>query len=286
MAIGLEKQSDVLPVGLHRGIPSEQYHCIDALSSHRLKTLAQSPAHLRWELDNPAQPTEAMVTGSALHTAILEPQLFDELYAVAPECDRRTTVGKQIWAEFVRANDGKALLTDTQYARITGMAKSIRAHELASSLIELGSETEVTGIWIDEETGTLCKLRADAYSNLVATVYDVKTTEDASRRSFERSIFNFGYHQQAALYVDGLRKLGLTVEHYTIIAVEKSAPHGVAVYRLLEDTLRLGRELNRGLISLYAACVRTNQWPAYPAAVQDIGIPTWAKRQIEEEVRA
>lgn len=286
MSIGLATTEAAYPVGVHRGVSFDEYHAIDAVSSHRLSTLKRSPAHLRWELDHPTPPTDAMVFGSALHTMILEPSLFDMQYAVAPKCDKRTNAGKAVWNEFVESNQDKTILDADDRKAIEEMASAIHEHEIAGPLVDASSDTELTGLHIDDESGLLCKFRVDAYSQLLATVFDVKTTVDASRREFERAIFRYGYHRQGARYIDGMRALGFPVEHYTIIACEKTAPYAVAVYRLLEDTIRLGREENRQLLQLYAACKQAKTWPGYPNAVQDIGVPAWAKKQIEEEIRA
>lgn len=259
------------------------YLALDRCSSHRLGLLRQSPAHLRHEILNPTEQTDAMRFGSAVHTAILEPELFDKLYAVAPRVDRRTTVGKETWAAFQLENGHKTAITADDMIAINGIKKAVAANSTAAALVAADGSAEMVGLWTDSATGVQCKMRIDKCMFGLGALLDLKTTNDASRREFERSIFKYGYHRQAAMYLDGCAALGRQIEDYIFVAVEKEAPYALAVYRLSDDIIALGRKENAALMQLYATCQRSNEWLGYPDLIQDIGIPAWAKRQIEED---
>ena len=89
-------------------INSESYDLIDAMNYSGLKEFLISPAHYKHSItsqddtDNPA-----FKIGRALHMAVFQPMVFNTLWAVAPECDRRTTAGKLIWNSFQAENIGK-----------------------------------------------------------------------------------------------------------------------------------------------------------------------------------
>lgn len=263
-------------------LPSAEYHEIDRCSSHRLSMLRKSPAHLQHALANP-ETSDAMRVGEAVHCAILEPSQFKSRFAVAPKVDRRTTVGKETWAKFCLENSHKTVISQDDLNSITGIREAINSNETARLLISSVGDVEVCGFWTDEATGLKCKMRIDARCQTLGALLDLKTTVCASRREFERAIFNYGYHRQAAFYLDGCKALGEFYEDYTIIAVEKEAPFALAVYRLKDDVIELGRKENAALMQLYATCERSGNWPGYPDLVQDIGLPAWAKRQIEED---
>ena len=272
-----------LGIGLHKGIEKSVYHALDYVSSHRLGLLRRSPAHLKWSLENPEEQTPAMMIGEAVHTAVLEFSKFQNLYVKAPDVDRRTKAGKECWDLFVSENVGKVVLGADEYVRVLEMSAAIARHEIAANLLNHCEEIELTAIWRDEDTGLTCKGLIDSFAPSLDNVNDLKTTSDASPRSFERAIFQYGYHRQGAFYVDGMRALGKDVQHYTLIAVENKAPYAVAVYRLTDEALDLGRRENDRLLKLYERCQRANDWPGYPLEVLDIGIPAWATKQTEND---
>ena len=275
--------SPYLPnVGFYTDLSSANYHAIDAVSSHRLGLLKKSPAHLRHELKNPTPPTDAMKLGEAIHLAILEPDLFVKTYVVAPKVDGRTKEGKRAKAEFELANRGKSIIDADNYAVCMAMSEACNKHHLANSIIKSATATEVSGFFIDDETKVLCKLRADAICENHDTIFDIKSTLCASPVEFEKSIFNYGYHRQAAWYLDGCAKLGKKLSNYAIIAIEKTAPFCLAVYRLKDEAIELGREENRALVKQYAECLKSNKWAGYPDLVTDVGLPAWAVKQIKK----
>lgn len=270
--------------GFHKGISSRDYHMIDAASSHRLGLLKKSPAHLRWSISNPTPPSDAMVVGEAIHTAILEPANFVCNYIKGIKVDRRTNHGKAEYEKFCSNAGMRTVLAPDVYNDIQNIAIACKSHSLASALIDAATDVEVSGFFDDPIHGVYCKMRADAICQNQQTIFDIKSTQDASPSEFEKSIFNFGYHRQAAFYIDGANLLGKKIDHYAIIAIEKTAPYALAVYRLKNEAIELGRKENRELMQVYASCQKSNEWPAYPEFITDVGLPVWATKQIERQI--
>ena len=110
--------------------------------------------------------------------------------------------------------------------------------------------------------------------NLIA---DLKTTDDAGFRGFQKSFANFHYHRQAAFYCDLVSQItGEKYDTFTIIAVEKTAPYAVQVFALDEGTLEKGREEYQRGLAVYRECMLTNKWPAYSDDVVPLNLPSWA----------
>lgn len=273
----------VLKEGFHN-ISSLDYHMIDMASSHRLGLLKRSPAHLKHSIDFVKAPTKALIIGEAIHTAVLEPEIFLDTYAELPKFDARTKEGKAKRDEFTAQAGLRTVLDQDDYRTVVNTSQAVLSHPLASSIIACATAREVTGIFKDPITGVMCKLRADALCDNHSMIFDLKTTQDASAKEFEKSIFNFGYHRQGAFYLDGCKALGKTFDHYTIIAVEKEPPFACAVYRLKDEAIELGRKENQALMQVYAECLKNNAWPSYPEFITDVGIPEWAKKQIERSL--
>lgn len=270
--------------GIYPNMSAAEYHAVDACSASRLKALKQSPAHCRQSIENPRSDTPALVSGSAVHAAVLEPDRFASEFVVRPTFGRTKAEqeARDAWEYKAR---GKSIITADDAETCAAIVPRLHAHKMAGPIIRAKSHVELSGFWIDSDTSLLCKCRWDAVSEKPELVVDLKTTTDASPRAFAQSIFKFGYHRQGAWYLDAARILGLRVRYYCIIAVEKSPPYGIAVYRLNTEgtAIDLGRRENAVLKRRYAECKESGEWPSYPEIITDIELPKWAVRQTEEE---
>lgn len=269
--------------GIHDELAPERYHAIERCSQSRLKAFARSPAHCHALMSDPPD-SEALVLGSATHTAILEPDEFHRRYMFAPECDRRTTAGKAIWADaqLVGARTGRAVLAHKHLDAIHGMVEAMARFEAARDFLAAVAVVERSILW--HEGGVGCKLRLDG---LVGTegggiVLDVKTCQDARPAAFERDIFRFGYYRQGGMYRRGIRAVGEPWRAHVIIAVEKKPPHGVCVYQLEPEAVDAGERDALRLIPLYGACAASGEWPGYTESIRTISLPSYAWREIEE----
>jgi hypothetical protein len=269
--------------GIYPGVEAARYHALEAASNSRLSRLLRSPAHLREYLDNPPSQTDDMLLGSAAHALILEPESFAGLYQRAPEGDRRAKAVKDAWAELEARHPFATLLKPDHYDACQRMRDAVLSHEAASYLVGAAGDVEVSLLWDDPATAVRCKGRPDKLAGSLGVVVDLKTTQNASAEEFTRSVHNFGYFRQGAMYLDGLAECGVQVQHFVIIAVEKTPPFGVAVYRLREDAIEAGRKQLRSLLHTYRWCMERGEWPCYPETIQDLSLPRWAWSSIESE---
>lgn len=291
-------------VGLHKGVPALTYHRWPGASQTLLKKARdRSFAHVRWEMLHPQEQTDAMIVGAAVHTAVLEPDQFGDLYDLAGQCEatkkgdgqRCSNTGTVRrdgqWFCNVRGHDplgfntpGDQLvaLRPAEYQTCSGVRDAIAAHPIASLMI--GGEREASAVWVDEKSGVLCRGRFDVIDTELHAITDLKTTTDASPMRFRRTIYDLGYHIQAAHYIRGAQALGLDVDSFGIIAVEKEPPYAVAVYQLEGAAIYDGgRELD-ALLERWAECERTGIWPAYDNDVVKIDLPAYAPKQINERL--
>lgn len=256
-------------------LSNADYHAHPAVSKSHLDKVAKSPAHYFEAYLNPdrviPEPTPAMVLGTALHTAVLEPALWGEQFAVAPEgIDRRTKAGKEAWAEFEAGSQGKTLLKAEDADQVRRMAKAVHDHPASRFLLNLEGKREASYFWTDQDTGIECKCRPDWHSLDRRLIVDVKTTEDASPRGFAKSVANFRYHVQAHWYLRGLE-----AEQFLFVCVEKSAPYLVAVYAATPVLIAAGGRAAERDLATIAQCRAADQWPGYGDEIQPIDLPTW-----------
>ena len=260
-----------------------EYRADFGVNKSTLWEIRKSPAHYKYALENQEESdSPALRLGRAVHALVLQPDDFDNMYAIAPNVDRRTKEGKQAWSEFVEANQGKEILTADEASEVGSIALSVNA--VAGDLLE-GCQTEVPLFWDDRRTGIRCKARLDAWKELPDkfVVIDLKTTIDASTEAFTRSAVKLGYHVQAAHYLNGfeaVRKPDKPVEWW-FIAVEKRAPYAVNLIRADDGFVIEGRFKLMDLMDRLDQCLRTNKWPGYGENV--MYMPAWAMDNGEDE---
>lgn len=285
----LLEQPDAPPdigVGLHPDVPMETYLAIDAASNTALGWLKRSPAHLKAYIDEPPTFVDPESIGRALHALVLEGfEAFEARYSAGPVDDKRLKAWKE-WEK--ELEDGLCAMRPSHYQQVQDMAERILDHPAARHALDGVTLTEMTGVWIDPETGIRCKLRADAINPTLGTSIDLKSTVDAQEDAFERSVWNYGYHRQGALYHRGLNVLLPAMEwnHHVILAQEKEAPFAVQVFRIENETLAQGDREIGNLLPRYARCLESNYWPGYSEDYVTVSLPRWAWTQIEAEFEA
>lgn len=249
---------------------SEKYNLRHGLRASVIKELLKSPAHARVLMTAPPEPTPAMVLGTAVHTAILEPDQFEK-YIVSPRFDKRTKDGKAAAADFEASNPGRILIDEDKYEILKGCLNSVYTHRAAKA--ETTGRCEMTVIW--DEADLKCKARPDIMREGI--LVDVKTTQDASPAGFSRQVANLKYHVQAYHYLRGVTQAtGILHDCFRIVAVETKAPYAVAVYELDFGTMEKAEALWRHATDMYRQCAHLNEWPGYSQEVQPLGLPAWA----------
>lgn len=237
------------------------YFAAPGVNKSSLWELTRSPAHYRWALEHPRADTAALLLGRALHAAILTPTAFRRDFAVLPEdLDRRTKAGRAAWDVFVTENRGKTILTHDDAETVKSIAQAVKSNPQARELLK-GTRREVALFWTDAESGLPCKAKLDAVRR--GLILDLKTTTDASLKAFTRDVVSRGYDVQAAHYLDGHRARYGEEADFFFIAVEKTPPFAVAVYRLDEGFVEYGERRRRELLDKLAECRENDFWPGY-----------------------
>lgn len=271
--------------GIYDDIPHEDYLRWPAASASRLSDIKRSPAYCRWRIENHQPPTTAMVLGTAIHMAILEPERFEKTYALRPPGDARTKIVKIAKARLEA--EGKTVLSPADWEMVRGMAESVSRHEIGTGFVRAtGNKIEVSCTWnAVAESGfeVTCKIRPDILDPEIKVIVDIKSCIHAHPASFPKVIYDMGYHRAAALYLDGIRELGIDCEHYLFLAIEKTPPYEVALYDLEQSAIEAGRDDYRRQLDLYGRCLTKNEWPGYSTDPIRVGLPGWAYTRIRNQ---
>lgn len=284
--------------GIHHGVSFEDYQQWQAINFSRLKPIRQTASKCRWEMDHPKKPTPAMILGSALHVATLEPGRFDQLFYICPPCDRRTAEGKEVFAKAEQSAQGRLLIRSgskedealmSQLTELRGMAAAIHASRAAQPFLQAAGQNEVSLLWLDKETGLTCKARCDRLIESFApwgcpVVLEIKSTRCADDWEFGRDCQKLGYAAQAGCYRTGYQAITGVWPAHVIVAVESLPPHDLKVHMLDDQSLQTGASQYRQMLSRYAECLAFDSWPGYPDVVSTLSLPNWANEMDYEEV--
>ena len=247
------------------GITQKEYRAANGISRSELNVLRElTPMHFKYAMEHKDEAeTLALLEGRALHKEILEPDTFVDEFACAPQCDRRTKEGKEIYTRFLTEAEGKDVLTADSYQKVKDMVEAIRRNEQAMQFLK--GEHEQSFFWTDAETGEACKVRTDCITEVDGKKYivDYKSTESCADGAFERSVRKYGYKFQAGMYREGVFQNTFDDYGFVFIAQEKKAPYAVRVYICNEDFINEGFEQFRQTINLYHWCKVNDNWFGY-----------------------
>lgn len=266
------------------GISNEEYHAGPGLSVSGAKRLLRTPFHYRALAQQhdapPKAPTPAMVNGTLVHCALLEPNEFDSRYWIGPEVDKRT---KQ-WKDYLQTAQGNGveLISKVQRDAAMRQADALRAlPEVAELLDAPGFVAEQSVYWRDVAHGLLFKCRPDGRTPVGrgrgVVLLDVKTAADASPEGFAKACGTWGYHLQDPWYCEGVQTaLGVEVHGMVFAVVESEYPHAAKTYMLGDESRAFGRERIALARARYAECMERDEWPGYGPGIQVIDLPRWA----------
>jgi exodeoxyribonuclease VIII len=255
-------------------LSNAEYHAHLAISKSGLDLMSRSPAHYRFRA--PRKPSRAMELGTAIHTAILEPDRFAAEYMLLSGVDDRRS---SVYKEATKQYGTERVLTGAEADQVAGMQESVAGNRHAQNMLRhADARTELSIITTDPVTGVPVKCRFDLLVGNRAL--DLKSTADARPDAFCKSIANYRYHVQAAFYTDVFHwETGDNLAAFGFFAVESDMPHANAIYVLDDDSLEFGRKLYRRDLDLYAECLNSGNWPALSLDPQILSLPAWAMKE-------
>lgn len=273
-------------LGIHTDLSNADYHAdkTSLSSSGARKLLAPStPAHFRYEQDNPPAPTKTFDYGNAAHKLVLGngPEL-----AVIYHDAWNTKAAK---AEVAEARERGAIpLKQHEMDMVTAMAAAIRQHPLATALLDPAyGAPEQSGFWVDGPTGIRRRVRFDWLPSIQSgrlIIPDYKTAADASNRVMEREIEKYGYNMQADWYEEAARALDLGGDDAELLLIvqEKKAPYLINVIGIEFGSRIIGGAKNRAAIETFAQCMSTGHWHGYGDEPNYLALPGYAENRDKE----
>lgn len=270
--IQLKPEKKVFAPGIY-DIPNDDYHASEGMSRSALTLFKRSPLHYanRYIYGEQEEDTKALLIGRAVNTYILEPHKFVDQFYVEEKVDGRTKEGKERRKEMQEEAKGRVILPADIFQEVEQIGRSFLEHETAPLFLK-SALIERSIFWQDPYTEMLLKCRPDIWkSNIVA---DLKTSYDASERSFQRDMLEYGYHIQAALILDGIyHATGKKIETFAFVVIEKKSPFAIAIYEIDQLAIDKGRQEYVDLLVEFRDHQERQCWTGYKT--KTISLPAY-----------
>jgi exodeoxyribonuclease VIII len=265
-----------------------EYNRWNAVSQSQLKVLDESPRRFQATYITQTllrEETDDMLFGSVVHTMVLQPDCVDKYVTVIPE-EVLTSNGHRrgnAWNAFLAANQDKFLVKQDVYDRALRISRRVKQHPFWELVQGWKQHVEVPIWWTDDETGVNCK----GIPDIVCSnnwIIDLKTTKDISgfvegREKFtSKKIYDFGYHIQAAFYLEGASKWYDSVKNrFALVVVETTEPHRVYAIEIGEPSIFAGKLKVHALLEEYERRVKSCDWSEEgERSLLQVNVPSWA----------
>lgn len=236
--------------------------------------------------------------GTGAHLMVLEPEKFEEEIVLVqgytkdgkPSDGYRTPDAKEQHDAAYAA--GKVPLLAAEIEKVKAMRAAIWDDPVASMAFRDG-RPEQSIFWKDEEFGIWCRTRPDFVPKHGRYLVDYKSANSANPDDFAKAILNYGYHQQAAWYLDGYEAVtGQRPEGFWFIVQMKEPPFLVSICRIDDASIHAGQVLNRYAKGVLAWCLEHDKWPGYQPRVNEcaricsVSLPGFGHKKFEDGFEA
>jgi len=231
---------------------------------------------------------ECFRLGKMFHMAILEGDKFKENFVLMPEFEALNGKGeltknknckavKEKYAAFRASLPSSAVIcSESEREQIIGSVYSLLEHPQAAQIMK-DSLTEVSGFFVDEESGLRCKIRPDILSKNCVILGDLKTTRMVDSMRFQNSVFDLGYYISMYMYTQGIKAIsGVEPKIIPIIAMENTMPFECSIHYFKMENLRdyASREYRKALTDIRQA-VDSGDWHQKQKHWEEIQPPAW-----------
>lgn len=238
------------------------------MSFSELKRFAACPA--KWVAGASQEDSSSLKWGAAIDCLVTQPEEFSKRFAIKPEqyqdekgewkkWNGNAKVCKE-WAE----NEKREVISKRDFSELT-----IAVHKLHSDpwcynvIFQSNKQVYLSAQWKQGNITVPLKCMIDfEWTSFLA---DLKTSQFVGHLSWPRHCFKFGYHMQAALYLDmynAARGYECATDFYHICQ-ESSPPYQIGRRLLSQEFIQIGRDSYQQILGNYVRCLSTNRWPGY-----------------------
>lgn len=191
-----------------------------------------------------------MKLGSMVHCMLLQPELFNDQFAVAPEINKRTNAGKEEWAAFCSQHSDKIVVQEDEYQHARRLVDSAMCNKNVEQIVKGCHDFEV------EWSADIEDIPFRGFFDGVASDYilEVKTTSDGHPKKVMSEFLTRKYHMQAGLYHMASSKPVI------YLIVETSEPYLSYVAPADDRYLKLGCDDIGDLCTKFKKCLKSGDF--------------------------
>lgn len=247
----------------------KEYREAPGINKSTLWNIRRSPAHYKYFLDHPQEDRPAFQFGRAVHSSILTPTAYKRDFAVMPEgIDRRSKAGKEAYEVFCQEAEGREIISAADAAVIKQITTVVKKNKDVMNLLK-GTRREKPIFWVDNN-GLKCKCRVDAIGS--GRIIDIKTATDAGTDTFTHEAIKYGYHVQAAHYIDAYHHtVSMKNPDWYFIVIEKAEPFAINILKADLGFIDYGFFVRDKLLSILMQCQKEEFFPSY--GINDLCLP-------------
>ena len=168
---------------------------------------------------------------------------------------------------------GSIFLKSDEVEEYRAQFAAIKANSVFDELSLATTAREFSIRWVEQTTKAKLKCRPDAATG--DCLWDIKTTrEQMPLQTFWRSVIDYGYDLQAALYLEGARAAGINVDRFVFFVTSTVPPyscHAVVLPQRLIDKAR--RRLLTTLAELQSRLAFDHWLPEDTGSITELYIP-------------
>ena len=285
-----------MKAGLHN-LERYEYDQIDAINYSWLKNF-DVPQAAKWMKDNPGEgDTDALEFGRWYHHRILQPKIFEDLYAckvvswthggghlkkTATTSTNDGALNRIERATWDSANSGKQIIPADKWLQLHNMRDVLMADPVAGSIFSFpGSLREQTcisqlpdGTWLKSQIDIILELTADEAQAMFRLpglpggiwLGDLKTARSANpfTRQWFYSVRDYKYKQQLSFYKENYqRATGVAVAGAFLCPQDKYGGFTPCTYLASERDLEAGWLFCEKMLKAKAECEQQQKWPGY-----------------------
>ena len=230
-----------------------------------MRAAFKSMAHYKCALTKEFEPSSDMLIGTAVHTAMLEPHLFDQKVIQMPKGMAR---GKSInYLKLAEKYPNHIHLKEEELALVGSMTEALLLQ--AGQCFEHGEAEK--SYWFKHSTGLILKARVDY--EIADCGIDLKTTRYEDKDAFERRVVA-DYGVQDSLY-----RMATGLADFIFIGVSKSEPHQCFGAKQSDDVRAF---YDAQLETVIKQILFSNELDSYtfpPFEIKETTLPNWVKNR-------
>ena len=286
---------------------NDEYHACPEFSSSQLKDILRSGAHFYSNniiKENERESKKHLDFGTLAHTLFLEPDQFENEFAVIPADAPKppTDVMRnaknpsedsikrvQWWDQFAAEHGTKITITEDLLLGAKRIADNLRTLSSYGIMQNNFGMAEASIFFVDPVFDLQLRVRPDyhiapctAFPN--GLLLDVKTTRDARAFKFSKDCGEYGYDLSASMYREGFQQYYNTQDKpdFIFLVAESTAPFNVKQYRASDLFLSVGDARYNKSKALLAESLLIDEWSGYSAELEDIYLPQYMTKQALE----